>query len=204
MSRRPRSPHPSSPTTDRAPLDWDLTPALEAELSALARAGRADADARNALFARLQVKIARFLAPWRNQQTALGGDDDLRQEAFVIFADLVTGWPGEGSFARYFLAFFPWRLRHAIAHHERRWPRSRLVLLPHEEIGALAHAAAAPTDDAWLALGDLAPHEARLLALRLAGHSLTAAADLLGWSHRTTARRWRILRARLADDRREA
>lgn len=187
MSRRPRSPH-------HAPLDFDLTPELEAALDALARAGRDDPAARNTLFARLGVKIARFLAPWRNRQTALGDFADLQQEAFIVFADLVGDWPGEGSFARYFLAFFPWRLRHAIAHHERRWPRARLVILPHEEIAALARHSVPPADDAWRAFDDLTRDEERLLALRLAGHSLPSAAAILGWSERTASRRWRALR----------
>ena len=185
MSRRPRT-----PSTLPSSIDFDLTPDLEAAL--------------NALFARLGVKIARFLAPWRNQQTALGDGADLQQEAFIVFAGLVNDWPGDGSFVRYFLAFFPWRIRHAIAYHERRWPRARLVSLPHEEIVALAHRATPPTDDAWHALGDLTDGERRLLALRLAGYPLPVAADLLGWSRRTAARRWRALRARQVAARREA
>lgn len=189
MSRRPRSPRHS-------PLDFDLTPELEAALDALARAGRDDPAARNVLFARLGGKVARFLAPWRNRQTALGDFADLQQEAFIVFAELVADWPGEGSFARYFLAFFPWRIRHAIAYHERRWPCTRLVVLPHEEMAALAHHGSPPDDDAWQAFADLTSHERRLLALRLAGHTLPSAAAILGWSDRTVARRWRALRER--------
>jgi hypothetical protein len=189
MSRRPRSPRHS-------PLDFDLTPDIEATLDALARAGRDDPAARNALFARLGVKISRFLAPWRHRQTALGDFADLQQEAFIIFTDLVADWPGDGSFARYFLAFFPWRIRHAIAYHERRWPCTRIIVLPHEEIAALARHGAPPTDDAWQTLGDLTPGDEQLLALRLAGHTLSSAAAILGWSDRTAARRWRALRER--------
>jgi RNA polymerase sigma factor (sigma-70 family) len=193
MSPRPRPESPAS--ADIA--DFDLTPELEVTLNALARAGRDDPAARNELFARLSGKIARFLAPWRGRPSALGDFADLQQEAFIVFAGLVADWPGEGSFARYFFGFFPWRLRHAIARHERRWPLQRLLIVPHEDLDALAHAAE-PDNEIQLLLGALSPNERRLLALRLGGYSLNAAAARLGWSPRTTARRWHALRRRLA------
>lgn len=198
MPRRQRTALVAAPPTRDD--DFDLSPALEAELNALARAGRHDPAARNALHARLWVKTARFLAPWRGRTTPLGDFDDLRQEAFVVFADMVIGWSGEGSFARYFLGFFPWRLRHAIMRQARRWPAGRLVVIPHDDLLALAHGdpLAAVADDTILALGSLPDDERRLLALRLAGHTLPSAAAHLGWSPRTAARRWRSLRARLS------
>ena len=209
MSPRPRivSPHirhaPPVATAGedaRSALNFDLTPALEAMLDALARAGRDDPDARNELYARLGGKIPRFLAPWRGRQTALGDFADIQQEAFLIFADMVADWPGEGSFVRYFFAFFPWRLRHAIAWHDRRWPQRRLVILAEEDLQALVRDdATALSEEDWLALGDFAPVERRLLALRLGGYSLSGAAAHLGWSRRTAARRWRALRERLAE-----
>ncbi len=105
------------------PADFELTPQAEAAIDALARAGRTDAAARNELYGALAFKIARFLAPYRGRAGAAGEFADLEQEAFVIFADLVADWSGGGTFARYFLGYFPWRLRHAVEAHERRWPR---------------------------------------------------------------------------------
>ena len=58
--------------------------------------------------------------------------------------------------------------------------------------------ATGPGDDTQLLLGALSPNERRLLALRLGGYSLNAAAARLGWSPRTIARRWHALRRRLA------
>lgn len=209
MSPRPRivSPHlhhappagVGGAEDSRTSLDFDLTSDLEELLNALARAGRDDPAARNELYARLGGKIPRFLAPWRGRQTALGDFADLQQAAFLIFATMVGDWPGEGSFARYFFAFFPWRLRHAIAWHERRWPQRRLVVIPHEDLLALVHEPTALSDDGWLLLGDFAPDERRLLALRLGGYSLPDAAAHLGWSRRTAARRWHAIRERLAE-----
>ena len=118
----------------------------------------------------------------------------------LIFATMVADWPGNGSFVRYFFAFFPWRLRHAVTWHDRRWPQRRLVIIPEEDLHALVHDE--PTtlsDEGWLVLGEFAPAERRLLALRLAGYSLPDIAERFGWSLSTAARRWRVLRERLAE-----
>jgi DNA-binding CsgD family transcriptional regulator len=192
MSPLPR-PRPDSLNNS----NFDLTPELEAMFNALALAGREDPAARNELYARLSGKIARFLAPWYERQTALGDFADLRQEAFIVFANLVLGWSGEGSFARYFLAFFPWRMRHAIAYHERRWGARRLLIVPEGQIDRLGSDEAELGEDAEMLLGALTEKERQLLALRLAGYSLPAAATRLGWGERTAARRWRALRRRL-------
>jgi DNA-directed RNA polymerase specialized sigma24 family protein len=177
--------------------DFDLTPDLEAVINTLANAGREDPAARNELFALLSGKVARFIAPWEGKPLALGDVADLRQEAFLVFADLVLGWSGEGSFARYFFGFYPWRLRHAIAHHERRWHPRRVLLVSQEALEDLAGGEADLGGEAELALGALTAKERQLLALRLADYSLPAAAARLGWSERTVARRWGVLRHRL-------
>lgn len=181
----------------RADSSFDLTPELEAMFNALARAAKDDPAARNELHARLRGKIARFLEPWRGNQLAIGDFADLQQEAFVVFANLVLDWTGEGSFARYFFGFYPWRLRHAIAHHERRWGPRRMLLVPQEDIERLHRGETEVGEDAGLSLGALTKEERALLALRLAGYSLPAAARRLGWSEWTAARRWRALRRRL-------
>jgi DNA-directed RNA polymerase specialized sigma24 family protein len=182
------------------PWDFDLTPAIDARLNALAHAGRGDPAARNELHALLSGKIARFLAPWRDRPVAIGDFGDLRQESFLVFAGLVADWPGEGSFARYFLGFFPWRLRHAIEAYARRWPLDRLVVIPDRALlDELSPTEA--TIDLLLSLWPLADDDRRLLALRLtAGYSVEEAARLLGWSRRKGFRRWRALVARLAQD----
>ena len=71
--------------------DFELTPEVEAALDALARAARHDPAARNELYAALELKIARFLAPYRGRTTAAGEFEDLAQEAFLVFVDLVAG-----------------------------------------------------------------------------------------------------------------
>jgi len=192
--------HDARPTThDSADWDFELTPALDARLNALALAGRDDPAARCALHALLAGKIARFLAPWRGRRIALGDFEDLRQESFLVFAELVADWSGEGPFARYFLGFFPWRLRHAIEAHERRWPTARLLVIPDHALLA-ADPGAEDAPDPLLLFWPLADEDRRFLLLRLRGHNVEEAARLLGWTRRTGFRRWRALVARLGLD----
>ena len=180
--------------------DFELTPGGEAAIDALALAGRPGragaAAARNELYEALGLKITRFLAPYRRRHPALGEFSDLEQEAFLIFARLVADWRGEGSFARYFLGFFPWRLRHAVAAHERRWPGERLMPL---DDAVPAHVFTAEIEiDLATQLGPLEEWERRLLTLRLLeDRPLEEVALRLGWSRRTAFRRWRKLLGRL-------
>jgi DNA-directed RNA polymerase specialized sigma24 family protein len=190
------------PTTDYRlptdiPWDFDLTPAIEAHLDALAHAGRHDPAARNELHRLLSGKIERFLAPWRGREIALGEFADLRQESFLVFAALVNDWPGNGSFARYFFGFFGWRLRHAVEAHARRWPADKLLIIPEGSLIDALLDDENPTDPLLL-LWPLAEDDRLLLALRLiGGYSVAEIAPLLGWSRRTAFRRWRDLVARL-------
>ncbi len=176
--------------------DFDLTPAIEAAIDRLARAARDDPAARNELYAALELKIARFLAPYRKRRTPVGEFAELEQEAFLVFAGLVADWTGAGSFARYFLGFF---LAAAPRH---RGPRAALAPRPHraaagDELLDL-HEGLLPEIDPALQFGPLGAEERLLLVLRLMeGWSLAEIAPRLGWSRRTTFRRWRALLDRL-------
>ena len=178
--------------------DFDLTPALEAWLNDLARAARTDPAARNELYRLFDLKIARFLAPYRTWQSAIGGYDDIAQEAYLVFAQLVADWPGQGSFAAYCFGFFPWRLRRAIAYYERRWPTNRLTVVPDDDDLFEQELPDVATILPLTALAPLPPVERRLLALRLTTDLPIADLALpLGWSRRTVFRRWQELVAYL-------
>lgn len=179
--------------------DFELTPEVEREIDRLARAARSCPAARNALYEALSFKIRRFLAPYRRRETAVGDFDDLAQEAFLVFVGLVMTWRGTGSFARYFLGFFPWRLRHAIEAHQARWPGTRFVPWDAERAHERAGDLAGGVDGLPFELGPLSAPEAELLRLHVFDDlPLATIAPRFGWSRRTIFRRWAALRVRLA------
>jgi DNA-directed RNA polymerase specialized sigma24 family protein len=191
-TRRPATAAATPPATV-AP-DFELTPAVHLWLNDLARAARTDPAVRNELHRLLQLKIARFLAPYRGWRSAIGGYDDIAQEAFLVFAQLVADWSGQGSFAAYFFGFFPWRLRHAIAYYERRWPTSRLTVVPDDDDLFEQELPDVATILPLTSLTPLPPTERQLLSLRLAtGLPVADLALPLGCSRRTLFRRWRQL-----------
>lgn len=108
--------------------DFDPTPDLDARLNALALRARTDPAARNALYAALSFKIARFVRRYRYRVERLHVCDleDITQEGFIVFCDLVQSWPGRDSFLGYFFSRFPWRLARAVDQIERGWPVERL------------------------------------------------------------------------------
>jgi DNA-directed RNA polymerase specialized sigma24 family protein len=203
MARRERAGAPASRQAGgpaRRPVagDFQLTPEVEASLNALARAGREDPAARNELYAALGLKVARFLAPYRGRELSGMEFADVEQEAFLVFAGLVADWGGTGSFGRYFLGFFPWRLRHAVEAGERQWPRGRLTVLWDESLPGAPPADEPEDIDVAAQVGALSVDERRLLRLRLVeDRQLEEIAPLFGWSRRTAYRRWRALLDRL-------
>ena len=100
--------------------DFELTPKLDADLGALAARAKSDPAARNALYAAVHFKITRFIRRSCNRgRLVVCENDDVAQEAFLVFCDIVGSWPGDESFLGYFLSRFPWRLARAIEVLER-------------------------------------------------------------------------------------
>ena len=180
------------------PADFELIPPVEAAIDALARAGRTDPAARNALWSVLELKVARFLAVQRRRIRAVATREDvedLAQQAYLVYADILLTWPGESGFAWRFLFLFPRRLRRA----------SGRIL------GRLDERRALPPDVSWAArpdepdllaevlpLAPFEPGERALLRLHLVdGYKVEEAAALLGWTRRTAYRRWAQVRGRL-------
>lgn len=100
--------------------DFNVSRDIEEHIDTLAVAGRTCAVARNALYELLAFKIQRFTGPLLVRFAAVGEVDQVQVIAFLVFAEMVIGWGGEGSFVRFFLGFFKWRLRHALEKEERR------------------------------------------------------------------------------------
>lgn len=191
---------------------WDdLSFTLERRLlPTVERAHAGDRDARDALYIAFQPKLIRFVRRihpprMRPDQVAVWDRDDVAQEAWIVFDQLIRQWTPDRPFGRYILATFPWRLRDAVFRGvARRGVPPRMISVP---IG----------DHEWLRDGSAASDEARALLNVVAeqlpevqgivlrrhigdGETLTTIAADLGVSRRTITRQWRSVRDRLAED----
>jgi len=209
------SPAPLPPVPPLAPVvptDRPISLPLERRLTRLARAAQqGDREARDTLWAAFGPKVRILvIAAARRAQYASGGrglrrdgrlwdQEDLAQEAFPIFLDLIAAWPGHGPIGPYLLSHLNWRLRtaaRALAQPRRREggaSAERLAMLADESAAAAealalldALAASFPATDAEILrrhIGD--------------GESLTAIARQLGLNRRTVGRHWQRIRREL-------
>lgn len=197
------APGARAPLAPLVPADGEITPEQERRFTSLAHAARAgDRGARDALWWALAPKIDRLVAaagrrtrrgdgPRRDGRAWDG--EDLAQEAFPLFADLLVAWPGDGPIGPYLLSHLAWRLRSAA--HALVLPRRRELstLAPHllhfaDETAAAAEALVLLEA---IAAGLPPPDGAILLWHVRDGASLVAVARRLGLGRRTVNRRWR-------------
>lgn len=181
--------------------DFDASPELDARLGDMALRARTDPDVRNALYRLLEFKIERFVGRYRYRahRVTVYEIDDIAQESFLVFCNVINRWPGDRSFLGYFFTRFPWRLSRAIERMERGTSIDRIVPIEQvDEPSPSAHA-----DDA-LALVEagalLGARDRALLELR-AGYGMTApeVARILGMHPRSVHRVW----ARIIEDLRD-
>lgn len=202
-------PKPAAPPT--APLalvpdgSGDVDPHREAVLTRLALAAQAgDRSARDALYDALRPKLDRMTRAgvrltWAVENPRRNGrpwdQEDVRQEAFLVFSDLITAWSGEGAFTPYLFAYFPWRLRNA-------WRRLRPERLRAAMRSARPELAVDPTavaEEARVLIEVLAsrlPVEERtiLLAHVRDGVTLAEVGRHLGLRPRQLRRRWQAIK----------
>lgn len=121
----------AAPDRSRSYGDFDATPELDARLTDMARRARIDTQTRDELYRALGYKIERFVRRYRYKpdQLVICEPEDVAQEAYLVFCDLLNSWPGEESFPGYFFSRFPWRLARAVDVAERGWSASRLLPL---------------------------------------------------------------------------
>jgi RNA polymerase sigma factor (sigma-70 family) len=169
---------------------------LDAFLTKCAQVAKAGSlAARNALFLALQPKLlqqARQIRPW--MLPASWDKSDLEQEAFIVFAQLVDAWSGEGSFTGYILGHFGWRLRNVVRHarDRERLPVARLDALSFVEDDSWA------TEELRVLLEAVAarfpPVEREILLGRVRdGDGFGALAHRLGLSRKTVYRHWLLI-----------
>ncbi len=213
----PNHPHPDPWPLPPAPSSLvlgandEIIPAFERSIAPLAMAAKGNGEqaehARNLLYAVFEPKIARFArrirAPYAPPgSTAPWDADDVRQEAFLVFAALVADWPPTIPFARYFLSHYPWRLRDAVYRGLARRglpPRTVAVALDRTHWLADGSAAAAEARAHLEAIAAaLPPPRDEILRRHIGdGESLTAIARQLGLGRRTVTRHWAAILATL-------
>lgn len=164
--------------------------------AALAKAG--DRTKRDALYGLFRPTMGTFVGRYAGRLTcgAAWDLDDVWQETFVVFAEVITCWPGRGDFATFYYAVFPKRLTTRVRLLEGRNQRAI-----HSQPGASTEPAhdPGPTLDARLVLtgyiATLPPIERQILALHVWEElPLLDVAEHLGISVTETFQRWRTMR----------
>jgi len=206
--------HPLAPLRDDRLLlpvigaNDDLTPTLERALAPVAhRAWSGDRAARDALYFAFEPKLMRFVrtihppfAPTGDH--AVWERDDVGQEAYLAFTEVVASWTPPIPFGRYVLAHFSWRLRDAVF---RGVARARVpvgaTITSGEQLDWLADETYAASESRILLetlAASLEPPYDDLLRWHIGeGMSLQKIAARLGCSRRTVTRRWQKLLAQL-------
>src|SRR5687768_261939 len=105
-----------SPLAGESLGDFTLTPEIDDDLSCRALCAQRDPVERDALFCLLSMKINRFFSRFRRWNLRPWELDDVRQEAYVTFVDVLNGWRPVASggtpagFSYYFMRVYPGRL----------------------------------------------------------------------------------------------
>ncbi len=174
----------------------------EARLTRLALAARAgDCRARDALYQALTPNINRMVAgsarlTWAADCPRRDGQpwdrEDLRQEAYLIFHDLIRAWPGEGPFTPYLFAYFPWRLRNAWRKLRPDRPRGATLLRRGPELAADASAVAEEARVILETMSSRLPEVERIILIAYVRDGVTLAeiGRRLGLRPRQVRRRW--------------
>ena len=204
---------PLSPPLSLVPDGFDHVDAhREAALTRLALAARAgDRAARDALYQALTPNLDRMTRvsarlTWAAACPRRDGRpwdrEDLGQEAFLVFTDLIAAWSGEGAFTPYLFAYFPWRLRNVWRNLRPDRPHGEVIRNARPEL-AVDHGAAA--EEARVLLDVLASRlpagdRAILLAHVRDGVALAAIARHLGVRPWQVRRRWLAIKRWLRDE----
>ena len=96
--------------------DFELTFECDADLTRRALLARDDPSERDTLFRLLAFKINRFCSRFRRWNLLPWEIDDVRQEAYLAYVDVLNGWrpipseSGPAGFGYYFMRVYPLRL----------------------------------------------------------------------------------------------
>lgn len=175
------------------------TDAVSLDVESVARealsAKTGDRAARDGLFCTFRPIMARFFARYagRAHESGAWDLDDLRQESFLVFVEVLAAWPGTGDFVAYFYAVFPKRLATAVRRLEgtQPWILYGTATEGSDDPSHRLESRAMLTD--FVAL--LSPRERRILALHSwESLALPDVARQAGLSVDDTRRHWRRIR----------
>ncbi|MEZ4665879.1 MAG: sigma-70 family RNA polymerase sigma factor [Thermomicrobiales bacterium] len=204
----PRADHPihtnvRPPLVPVLPARGLIEPDLDRIVSALVRArDSSDAALRDALFDAYAARLHHILIRlWYRSLSGFGCElDDLEQELYLIFIELLDNWSGSGSFSAYVHGAVPWRLYDAA---RRLAPRDRPL---GDRPVAAANVDLSQSDAGMVLLLEelalrLSPFERELLLLHVRdGIPLSRIAAQRGASARTMRRAWLRLQQHLRQE----
>ena len=183
--------------------NFEATPDIDRRLSRLALDARASNESRDELFTLLAAKVERFARRFRPWTLDPWEYDDVLQESYLIFINVVERWTPRYvdnepvGFLYYFFAVYPLWLSTHVKRMTGRGPRGRMTVIPlPEEHDLTAESISCEAEALTLAILDdirtqLGEPAGTLLHLRLVtGKSVTEAARQAGIPRRTAYRRW--------------
>jgi RNA polymerase sigma factor (sigma-70 family) len=185
-----------------------ILPAFDDTLGSFAiRAQEGDTDARDALFFAYLPKLERLMSHARpphalSGMTGIWDQDDVEQEAYLVFLELVDGWSGDVSFTAWLLSRFAWRLKDTIRSGIGKPsgpPRQRVVPIEDAAFVPMRIDGLSPEDREVIdkVLDQLPEYLGQVLIEHaLHGKSKTAIARDLQISRRTMVRYWQEIRHR--------
>jgi RNA polymerase sigma factor (sigma-70 family) len=202
------------PSTPPRPGERALAPALsprgavspeqDQQLGRLGRRAIAgDRDALAALYAAYLPRLDHWVrracrSCYRPSADAAIEPDDIVQQGFVVFAELLLDWDGSSSLSSYLIAYFPWRLSDVV----RRMAGGRTPRMDNTPRSLdLADDSFAASEALVLIralAADLPEREERILLLRVCdGMTWDEIAAAVGVTRRTALRDWQSIRRSL-------
>jgi RNA polymerase sigma factor (sigma-70 family) len=180
------------------PIEIDL------QLSRLGqRALTGDRDALNTLHAAYRPRLDHWVrracrSCFRHTADPSIEPEDIIQQAFLVFADLLLAWNGSGSLSGYLIAYFPWRLSDAVRRLADVREHRSLDVLP----SPLLIDESVAADEAIALLEALAAsfpeHEGKVLLFRIRdGLTWDEVAAAVGFDRRTVLRDWKRILVQL-------
>ncbi len=195
-----RSETPTAILAPVVPLRGRIPDDMDATLSRLARDERkALPEFRNTLLNAYWPILHRICRRtwWQFADRGVIDREDVEHEGVLLFFELLTHWSGDGSFSRYLLGRYRWRLLERTRRLSRR-PTSDQIEASLAACSNDSYAAERALDLVREIVEPLSPFDRELVLLRVVdGHPFPAIGKRLGVSTSSIEARWKVLRDEL-------